>query len=190
MIDWTTSIHATDADVTFGDTKEGTFGIRTHPNLRLNNDPNRGVTTANGQAINSEAVTGQEIWGKRAKWVDYSGVIEDKTVGIAFMDHPTNLRHPTWWHARQYGLVAANPFGIHAFDGQPAGTGKLTVPAGESITLRYRLIFHEGDAQQAKIAEQFERFVRSVPLTDFRLHKRETGDKRGANPRQPSTPTP
>ena len=158
-IDWITTIHATGTDVTFGDTKEGTLGIRMHPNLRLSNDPGQGVTTANGQAVNSEAARGPDVWGKRAKWVDYWAVIDDKQVGIAIMDHPTNPRYPTWWHARQYGLVAANPFGVHDFEGKPEGTGKLTVAAGESITFRYRFIFHEGDAQQAKIAKQYERFV-------------------------------
>ena len=59
------------------------MGIRTHPNLRLENDPERGVTTANGHAINSEGVEGRNVWGKRAKWVDYWGTINDKTGGVA-----------------------------------------------------------------------------------------------------------
>ena len=181
-IDWITTIHAADVDVTFGDTKEGTQGIRMHPNLRLSNDSGQGVTTASGRAVNSEGVRGQDVWGKRAKWIDYSAVIDNKMVGIAIMDHPTNPRHPTWWHARQYGLVAANPFGVHDFEGKPEGTGKLTVPAGESITFRYRFIFHEGDAQQAKIALEYEQFVRTDPVADLGLHSPKTGDRRGVEP--------
>ena len=163
-IDWITTIHASRGDLTWGDTKEGTMGIRMHPNLRLNNAPKQGVTTANGQAINSAGDRNQDVWGKRAKWVDYWGQIDGKTVGIAIMDHSKNPRHPTWWHARDYGLVAANPFGIHDFEGKPEGTGNLIVPAGESITFHYRFFFHEGDAEHAKIAQQYVHFVRTEPV--------------------------
>ena len=61
---------------TFGDSKEGTMAIRTHPNLRLENDPARGVTTANGQALNSEGMKNADVWGKRADWIDYWGKID------------------------------------------------------------------------------------------------------------------
>ena len=91
------------------------MGIRTNPMLRLQTDEKRGNHTAKGQSINSEGVQGREMWGKRAKWVDYWAPISGNTVGIAIFDHPSNPRHPTWWHARHYGLVAANPFGVHDF---------------------------------------------------------------------------
>ena len=55
------------------------------------------------------------IWGKRADWVDYYGNVAGEIVGIAIFDHPKNLRHPTYWHARSYGLLAANPFGLREF---------------------------------------------------------------------------
>ena len=77
--------------------------------------------------------------------------IDGKTIGMAIFDHPSNPRHPTWWHARYYGLVAANPFGIHDFEKQPDGTGDLTIPAGKSVTFRYRFLFHEGDYKAADI---------------------------------------
>ena len=160
-ISWTITIHASSGDLRFGDTKEGAMGIRTHPQLRLTANPERGVKSVSGNAANSEGVTGADIWGKRASWVDYWGPIDDQVVGIAIFDHPSNLRHPTWWHARTYGLVAANPFGIHDFEGKPDGAGDMTVPAGESITLRYRFVFHEGDANQAKIAERYAAFAKS-----------------------------
>jgi len=159
VIDWTITIKATDGDVTFGDTKEGTMGIRIHPNLRLSNDERRGVTTANGHATNSEGQHDGGIWGKRANWVDYWGDVDGHSVGIAFFDHPDNLRHPTYWHARQYGLVAANPFGVHDFADKPPGTGDFTLKAGESITFRYRFIFHEGDAEEARIDERYQEFA-------------------------------
>jgi hypothetical protein len=152
VIDFEITITASNGEVVFGDTKEGTMGIRTNPGIQLTNDPRAGVTTANGHALNSEGGRDKDIWGKRAKWVDYWGTIDGKVVGCAIFDHPANPRHPTWWHARDYGLIAANPFGIHDFEKKPAGAGDLKIPAGESRTWRYRFIFHEGDADQAKVA--------------------------------------
>jgi len=144
--------------VTFGDTKEGTMAIRTHPALRL-----RGKV-ATGKAINSEGVTGKAVWGKRAKWVAYWGVIDGETCGVAIFDHPTNLRHPTWWHARDYGLVAANPFGISDFERgkHKRGAGDFTLKQGESLNLRYRFVFFAGTAEEAKIAEKYEQWVEST----------------------------
>ena len=159
-IDFKITLKATHGDVVFGDTKEGTMAIRTNPLLRLQADAKRGNHTAKGQSINSEGVEGKEMWGKRAKWVDYWAPVEGHTVGIAIMDHPSNPRHPTWWHARHYGLVAANPFGIHDFEKKPAGTGDMKIAEGESVVLRYRFLFHTGDAKQADIAGQFEEFAK------------------------------
>ena len=81
--------------------------------MRLSPDEKRGVEKVTGQALNSNGTSGKSIWGESAKWVYYWGTINDKAVGIAIFDHPSNLRHPTAWHAREYGLVAANPFGLH-----------------------------------------------------------------------------
>jgi hypothetical protein len=159
VIDFVITIHASEGDVVFGDTKEGTMGIRTHPNLRLRSDPRRGVKEVSGHAVNSEGVTGKAVWGKRAKWVDYWGTIDGKVVGVAIFDHPGNPRHPTWWHARDYGLIAANPFGVHNFEGKPRGTGDLKIPKGESRTWRYRFVFHEGDVKQAKVAKLYDTYA-------------------------------
>ena len=158
-IDWEITLHASHGDVTFRDDKHGIMAIRMHPNLRLDNAPKSGVTTANGQAVNSEGVSGKAVFGKRAKWIDYWGKIDDKMVGIAIFDHPTNPRHPTWWMARGYGYVAADPFGAHSIGGEPPGTGDMTIKAGEAITLRYRFVFHPGDPKQAKVDEQFRQYV-------------------------------
>ncbi len=159
VIDWEVTLHASHGDVKFADDKHGIMAIRTHPNLRLDNNPAAGVTTANGQAVNSEGVRGSAVFGKRAEWIDYSGTIDGKTVGIAIFDHPSNPRHPTWWMARGYGYVAADPFGAGSIGGEPPGTGDLVIPAGESITLRYRFIFHKGDPDDAKIADHYRRYA-------------------------------
>jgi len=168
-IDFEITLRATHGDVKFGDTKEGTMAIRTNPLLRLQTDERRGNHTALGQAINSEGIKGREIWGRRAKWVDYWARIDGNTVGIAIFDHPSNPRHPTWWHARYYGLIAANPFGIHNFEKKPAGTGDMTIPAGESVTFRYRFLFHEGNHMTANIADEFDRFAHSPPAKPIKV---------------------
>ena len=158
-IDFKIELIASHGDVKIADTKEGTMAIRTHPNLRLTAAPQHGVPEVNGQAVNSNGTTGKAIWGEAAKWVDYYGTINDNAVGIAIMDHPSNLRHPTTWHARDYGLIAANPFGLSHFQGKPAGTGEYTIPSGESLTLRYRFVFHEGDATSASVERLYEDFA-------------------------------
>ena len=160
-IDYQITIKASNGDVTFGDTKEGTMGIRTNPVLRV--DRKKG-SVAKGQCVNSEGVKDGKIWGKRAKWVDYWAPFDGKTVGVAIFDHPSNPRHPTWWHARTYGLITANPFGVHNFERKPAGTGNLKIAAGESVTFRYRFLFHEGDVKEAKIAERYKAFAASKAI--------------------------
>ena len=161
-IDWDITLHASNGEVTLGDTKEGTMGIRTHPALRLRGDPKRGVK-ANGKGVNSEGVQGKAMWGKRAKWVDYWGQIGEKTVGVAIFDHPSNPRHPTWWHARDYGLITANAFGVSNFERKPKGTGNLKIPAGKSVTFRFRFLFHEGSAKKAGIAELYKQYAATTP---------------------------
>lgn len=151
FIDYTITISASEGDVTFGDTKEGTMGIRSHPALNL-----KGKVAA-GKAVNSEGLKDGAIWGKPARWVDYFAPVGGKTVGIACFDHPSNLRHPTTWHARDYGLIAANPFGLHDFDKRnPKGTGDLVIKKGESLTLKYRWLFHAGDTEGARIEERYK----------------------------------
>ena len=148
-IDFSITIHASQGDLTMGDTKEGTMSIRTHPALRLQG------SVAKGKAINSEGVVGKPIWGKAAKWVDYYGPINDKTVGIGIFDHPTNPRHPTTWHARDYGLITANPFGYSHFKGK-GNDGSMKIKAGESVTFTYRFLFHEGTTEEANIPQHYD----------------------------------
>ena len=150
IIDYTVKLIASEGAVKFGETKEGSMGIRSHPNLRLQGK------SAGGKALNSEGVTGKAVWGKDAKWVAYWGKIDDKPVGFAIFDHPENPRHPTGWHARDYGLVAANPFGGHVFNRKkPKGSGALHLKKGESVTLRYRFVFYTGEATAERIETMY-----------------------------------
>jgi hypothetical protein len=157
-IDWQVTTHADLQPITFGDTKEGTAALRVHPNLRPDNRATRDTDIRPARAVNSQGDEGEAIWGKRAKWVDYAGTVNGRRVGIAFLDHPQNLRHPTYWHARSYGLFAANPFGLSYFAGE-GQDGAHTVPAGQSLELRYRVVFHTGDADQADVEQLYRSYA-------------------------------
>jgi hypothetical protein len=136
----------------FADTKEGTFGIRLATPL----SEDRG-----GRMVNADgAQTEKNVWGKRSPWVDYYGPLEGKTVGVAIMDHPANPGYPTYWHARAYGLFAANPFGVRDFTGDKRKDGSMTVEAGKAITFRYRVVIHTGDAQSGKIASLYQEYTK------------------------------
>jgi hypothetical protein len=138
------------APLKMGDTKEGTFAIRVV----------RSLEEPAVKMLNSEGAVGEKnIWGKRANWVDYSGVVGGERVGIAIFDNPHNIKHPTYWHARGYGLFAVNPFGEHDFTNDPKRNGSVTIAAGDSLTLRYRVLVHDGDAAEAKVAEAYTRYA-------------------------------
>ena len=156
-IEVTLELVADSGPVTFGDTKEGSFALRVRPQLQPKDS--NGSQGAGGRLVNSEGLVDGAAWGKRARWVDYSGTIDGKAYGIAMLDHPANLRHPTWWHAREYGLSGANPFGIHDFAGEPEGAGNYTIPPGETLVLRYLVVFHEGDAGAAGIDRRWKRWT-------------------------------
>jgi hypothetical protein len=160
MFDFEITLTAGPKDVVFGDTKEGSFGIRLAESMRLMQPKQK--PPGEGHILNSEGLADGKVWGQKAKWVDMSGPVEGKTLGITIFDHPSNPRHPTRWHARDYGLFAANPFCEHEMDkAQPEHSGDYKLEAGKSVTLKYRVLIHEGPADAAKIKSQFEEYVKS-----------------------------
>lgn len=152
-VDWTIKLVAGTGDVTFSDTKEGSFALRLCPSLSIKENRNAHITTSGG-------ATDGAAWGTRAKWVTYHGPDpKGNAVSVTIFDHPLNLRHPTWWHARDYGLFAANPFGIHDFEKSADPTkGKHLLARGQTLTLRYRVLIESGGPDQAKLAEKFAAF--------------------------------
>jgi hypothetical protein len=156
LFDYDITIHASHGDLTMGDTKEGSMALRLAETMRLKGK------VGQGHIVNSEGVRDADTWGKRAKWVDYYGSVSGQTVGVAIFDHPKNPRHPTWWHVRDYGLFAANPFGLHDFEKKPVGAGNLKLKAGESVTFRYRFYIHPGDEKAGRVAERFQEYQSAV----------------------------
>jgi len=157
MIELISELQAAEADVVFGDTKEGMFGLRMDRSLRLKGPE------AKSHIINSEGIADQETWGRRGNWIAYYGPDESaKPVVVAMFDHPTSFRYPTWWHVRDYGLVAANPFGIHDFEKNPdTNFGNHTLKKGEKIQFHYGIIVHSGDLKSADLNTRWEKFSKN-----------------------------
>lgn len=159
IIDRITTLTANEADVNMPDTKEGMFGIRVARQLELPSDGtiemynsdgtitrvkdtlNVGIT---GNYLSSEGIMGDDVWGTRARWMNLFGKIGDENISLVICDHPENPNYPTYWHARGYGLFAANPLGVKDFT---KGTESLNfvIPAGKSVTFRYRVIISSGN---------------------------------------------
>ena len=151
------TLKATACPITFGDTKEGSFGIRVRDELRM--EKKKGLIPGEGVMTNSEGKSGEkDIWGYPAEWVDYSGKIDGKEVGVAVFSAPSN---PTpSWHARGYGLVGANPFGRErsGFPSQKGKTDLLKIEKGGEMKLKYGVYAHTGDVKGGKVAEAYSEF--------------------------------
>ncbi|MCL4784383.1 MAG: PmoA family protein [Bryobacterales bacterium] len=148
-------------DVKFGDTKEGTFAMRTAPEFELpGNKRAPAFPVRSGRMVNSEGVQGKDVWGKRARWVDYSATVDGEKLGIAMFDNPANPRYPTYWHARDYGLFGINPFGVHDFLHDKTKDGSMTLKPGETTRFRYRIVIHPGDEKDANVQALFDAYAR------------------------------
>jgi hypothetical protein len=151
LIDVDILVTAGDERVVFGDTKEGSFAVRVAGSMRTE-------LGQGGKIINSQGQQDGDAWGRRAEWVDYSGPVEGKTVGITIMNHPQSLRYPTYWHVRTYGLFAANPFGVRDFLQDKKADGKLVLAPRESFSLYYRVLLHPGDASSLDLPAAFQAY--------------------------------
>ena len=143
QMDFTSELSATEGTVTFEDTKEGSMGIRVIDAL---------TEKQGGKLINAKGQTGEKnVWGHEADWCAYAGKVEGKPVAIAILDHPSNP-HRACWHARGYGLMAANPFGRDksGFPDRKGKTDLVKIPKGEKLTLRYALVVLDGEWDSAQ----------------------------------------
>ncbi len=159
-IDRIATLTAPNGEVKLTDNKEGMLGLRTARQLEHpSNKPeiftdasgvatdvptmnNEGIT---GMYLSSEGVEGDDVWGTRGDWVSLSGKIKDENISVAILDFPSNPGYPTYWHARGYGLFAANPLGQKALsDGKDELNFKLE--KGESATFKYRIIIYSNES--------------------------------------------
>ena len=139
--------------IVFGDTKEGTFGLRLAAPLQ--------EQKGSGHMVNAAGAEGEKaVWGKPSEWVDYFGTLDGEPLGIAIFDHPRNPRHPVRWHARGYGLFAANPFGLGEFLNDKSKNGAMTIETGQTLRFRYRVVIHPGDVNSARVADLYKEWAR------------------------------
>jgi hypothetical protein len=176
MVDRITTLTALDKQVVFADNKEGMLGLRVRRELEQpSNEPliftdasgrpttvkvmdNSGVT---GLYRSSEGKTGDDAWGTRGRWMMLSGKVSAEPIALVMLDHPKNPGHPTYWHARGYGLFAANPLGQEVFSN---GKEKLnlTLASKQSATFRYRLLISSGPLSFDQVESQYTQFVNDV----------------------------
>jgi hypothetical protein len=173
IIDRVTTLKAVNGPVLFKDNKEGVIGMRVARELELPTKQPVVLTDANGNKtqvpvldnsivtgnyLSSEGVEGADVWGKRAKWVALTGTIKNQDVTIVMFDNPKNVGYPTYWHARDYGLFAANPLGQNIFS-----NGKETLDykldSGKSVTFSYRILILDGKASKSEIEIQCKKFT-------------------------------
>ncbi|NNE90325.1 MAG: PmoA family protein [Verrucomicrobiales bacterium] len=160
LLDYDIELHAVGENRTFKDQKDGGLGVRVAGSMKVED---RKTKEGKGTILNSNGDKNAESWGKRAEWADYFGPDPSgKTVGIAMFDHPDNLRHPTHWHARTYGLITANRFGKGHFEGRNGakkGDGDYTLKVGKPLLLRHRLYIHNGTPDDADVAGFYKKYA-------------------------------
>ena len=175
-IDRITKLTALDERVVLHDNKEGVIGIRVARQLEQPADKPEVFTDASGKATavpkldntgvtgnyrSSEGETGDAVWGTRGKWTMLTGKIEQEPITLAILDHPKNPGYPTYWHARGYGLFAANPLGQKVFsDGKQELN--FTLEPKQSATFRYRILILSGKATAEAMEAQYQHFVSGV----------------------------
>ena len=171
-IDRTTTLTALDEKVVFEDSKEGVLGLRVRRELEQPAEKPEIFTDAAGRAtpvavldntgvtgkyLSSEGKEGDAVWSTRAKWTLLGGVVAGEPVTVAILDHPANPGHPTHWHARGYGLFAANPLGDKQFN-EPAAFN-YTLEAGKSVTFRHRVLILSAPPSKDRVEREFRAFA-------------------------------
>jgi hypothetical protein len=174
FIDRTTTLKAAIDEVKFTDDKEGMIGIRVARELELPSEKPIKLTDVNGNISedekidnrfvkgnyrSSEGIEGKDVWGTRGRWMKLTSEINGETVALVIIDHPSNVGYTTYWHARDYGLFAANPLGQKIFSD---GTSELnfTLKKGESVTFKYRIVVANKnltDEQINKLADDYSK---------------------------------
>lgn len=165
VIDRTSNLKAVSGEVSFKDVKDGFLGLRVARELEMQSkqedtfvDDKGNVTTVKmmkndgvtGLYVNREGVKGDDTWGKRSRWTCLNGEKDGEHISIAIIDHPQNVGAPTYWHARGYGLFAANPLGQKIFsEGKEELNFKLAM--GQSVAFKFRIVVHSGKASLSPV---------------------------------------
>ena len=148
-LDFQITLTARDEPITFGDIEEGLLAIRVASGLREDRT---------GRYLNAEGLElAENVWGKRSPWMALRGTVQDEDLTLAILNHPRSTRYPTYWHARAYGLLAANPFGRADFE-KGAPPLNFSLAPGESALLLYRILIHSGHLTPSQLKENFTNY--------------------------------
>ena len=157
IIDRVTTLKA-NTEVAFNDAKDGMLGIRLAHELQIPTSKDetftdsKGIVTVvkggtdkipTGNYLTSEGKQGDAAWSTRGKWCMIYGKMGADSISVAIIDNPKNPNYPTFWHARGYGLFAANPLGEKIFTNGKSEKN-LKLKKGDSVTFRYRIVVNEG----------------------------------------------
>jgi len=178
-IDRVTTLTAADQRVSLNDNKEGVFGMRVARQLEQPSNTPETFTDASGRATtvkvldntgvtgmytSSEGKTGDAVWGTRGKWTMLAGQIGQEPLTLAILDHPKNFGFPTRWHARGYGLFAANPTSQKALSEGKEPATNLVLEPGQSTTFRYRFVILAGKATPDALERAYSAYA-AQPVT-------------------------
>ena len=153
------NLFASVTTIVFGDTKEGSFGVRVNDQIRADKVGKGKIQNAEGLVAEKTTDAKNPCWGVVSDWCDYSGPIDGKQAGLAILADPKNP-YPTAWHSRAYGLMAANPFGrAKSFPSMKGKNDLVKIEKGGRLELRYGMLLHDGDAESGQVAANYRRFV-------------------------------
>ncbi len=174
IIDRITTLRALNEKVDFKDAKDGLLGLRVVRALEIPSDkpevlytdasgrattvPKMDNTGVNGTYLTSEGKKGDAAWGTRGRWCNLSGLVGSEPVTITILDHPSNPGFPTYWHARGYGLFAANPLGQKVFSNGKEELNFSLAP-NTSATFRYRILISSAIATPESTEAAYKDFV-------------------------------
>jgi hypothetical protein len=150
MLTWTSTFQPAGKSFYFGDQEEMGLGVRVVTPLAVI----KGGSIRDSEGRKNEA----QVWGKQADWCEYTGILNGKRVGIVLMPDVKNFRR-SWFHARNYGLLLANPFGRNAFT--RGEKSRIEVKAGQQVQLRFGVLLYDADPDQPlNIAAAYREFTK------------------------------
>ncbi len=152
------STFSSEREFYFGDQEEMGLGVRVATAIRVSG-PKNGIAAGNGKMLDAAGRIGEDqIWGQSSDWCDYQGMLQNQRIGIAIFCHPDNFR-PSWFHARDYGLLVANPFGRKAF--RQGDSSRVVVAPEQSLRLRYGVLLHASAGDESTdLANAYADYVR------------------------------
>jgi hypothetical protein len=147
VIDWTTSLTPR-VDVVLDRTPYTTWGG--YGGLTL-----RGAADwADTRLLLDDGSVHRRPEGIASRWCDLSS----DDAGLLLLDHPDNVRHPVPWYgatrSRVYGEGWSNYLNAAFLWDAP-----MDLAAGDTLTLRYRVVAHDGGWDVARCDDEWKRWT-------------------------------